>query len=288
MSIAGWNTQTILQEYRQREAAIKKEADERDKVSAGELRELEKQLKGIRAQLDQARVSRASAMADYMTIEDREAAKVAARLQESEPTVDKVKADPSKLRDYLEKGLSESGLQKRAAAEAADKLKSGLGIIRDLGRQILVFERDEARCLKQIYYHQAEPATLQIKKLKSEIEVLERAAGIVWEFYPAAQATVEEKEHALTRANGKFIASKTWDDLDLDGLRRLRFDCEIADVFLPDLEKIIQQIKDGQRVNVHLLSGLYTQAEPRLDYSLVTPEGAIPTTTSAGLVGMKK
>ena len=283
MNMEGSTAQTILQEFRKREEEIKAEADKRDKVSAAELRELEKKLKVIRADLDQLRVSKASAMADYMTVEDREAAKVAARLQESEPTVDKVKADPSMLRDYLERGLSESGLQKKAAAEAAEKLTAGIAVIRNLGRQILELEKQEAKIQKQIYYHQAEPGTLQIKKLKSEIEVLERAVGIVWESYPAAQAVLEEKEHALTRADGRFIASKTWSDLDLEGLRRLRFDCEIADIFLSDLEAIIEKIKPGQRVHIHLLSGPYTGAGPRLDYSHVRAEGVPITSTSAGM-----
>ena len=276
-------TQTILQEFRSREAAIKKEAEERDRVSAVQLKESEKKLKGIRAELDAARINRASMIADYTATENAVAMKSAAKLQESETTLAKVKGGQASLKDFMEKGLSDDALQKKAAGEAASKLTAGLAVIRDQSRSIIELEKAEADELKKIYYAQASPAQNQILKLRAEIETLSHGIGFVLDSYPQAAYQSDEKRDALTRANGKFIAGKTWENLDLEGLRLLRFDCEIADVFLPDLEKIIQEVKPGERVNVHLLSGQYTQGPARMDYSHVRPEGVPITSTSIGL-----
>jgi hypothetical protein len=284
----GVTPQTILQEYRQREAAIKKEADERDKLAAIQLKESEKKLKDIRSRLDAARLNYAAMIVDYTATENAEAAKLAATLRESETTLDKVKGGQASLRDFLEKGLSEEALGKKAAGEAAAKMTAGIAVIRDQSKSILELEKAEADELKKIYFAQASPAQNQILKLKAEIETLERGVAVVYELSPLAAYQSDEKRDALLRASGRFIAGKTWFGLDLEGLRRLRFDCEIADVFLPDLEKIIQQIKDGQRVNVHLLTGFQTGGASRLDYSLVTLEGAVLNTTNTGLVGLKK
>jgi hypothetical protein len=284
----GVTPQTILQEYRQREAAIKKEAEERDKLAAIQLKESEKKLKDIRSRLDAARLNYAAMVVDYTTMENAEAAKLAARLKESELTAEAMKAGRGTMREYLERGLSDDALQKKAAGEAAAKLTAGIAVIRDQSKSILELEKAEADELKKIYYAQASPAQNQILKLKAEIETLERGVGVIYELSPLAAYQSDEKRDALLRASGRFIAGKTWDNLDLDGLRRLRFDAEIPDVFLPDLEKIIQQIKDGQRVNVHLLTGFQTGGASRLDYSLVRSEGTVLNTTNTGLVGLKK
>jgi len=281
-------TETILQEFRKREEIIKKESEERDRVSAVQLKESEKKLKDIRSQLDAARVNYAAMVVDYTATENAEAAKLAATLRESETTLAKVKGGQSSLRDFLEKGLSEEALGKKAAGEAAAKMTAGIAVIRDQSRAIIVLEKAEADELKKIYYAQASPAENQIKKLRAEIETLEHGVAVVYELSPLAAYQSDEKRDALARASGRFIAGKTWSGLDLEGLRRLRFDCEIADIFLSSLEAIIQKIKPGQRVNIHLLTGFITGAEPRLDYSLVTPEGGLLTTTSAGLAGIHK
>jgi GTP cyclohydrolase II len=276
-------TETILGEFRKREAEIKKEGEERDKVAAAQLKESEKKLKGIRAELDAARLNYASMVVDYMTTETTEAAKTAARLKESELTVEAMKAGRGTMREYLERGLSDDALQKKAAGEAASKLTAGMAVIRDQSRAIIILEKAEADELKKIYYAQASPAQNQILKLRAEIETLNHGVGIVLESSPLAAYQSDEKRDALARANGKFIAGKTWEDLDLEGLRRLRFDCEIADRFLPDLDRIISEVKPMERVNVHLLSGPYTGGQPRLDYSHVRAEGVPITSTSIGM-----
>jgi len=276
-------TETILTQFKAREAEIKAQAAERDKAAAIQLQASEKRVKDIRAKLTAARENYDVMVADYMAVENAETMKSAAKLQESEMTLTKVKDKQASLKDFLETGLNDDALQKKAAGEAAGKLTAGLAVIRDQSRAILQLEKDEWDELLNIYYFQVEPARNQTLKLRAEIETLDRGISLVMEGGPHARSQKEEKQNALARANGKFITGKTWKDLDLEGLRALRFNCEIADVFLPDLEKIISEIKPGERVNVHLLSGLQTQGKAQLEYSLVVPDGCPITTTTAGL-----
>jgi len=275
----GATVTSILEQFREREAEIKAEGEKRDRAAAAQLREFEKRLKDIQSKLTAARASHAAMIADYQAVENVEAAKTSAKLRESETTITKVKDGQASLKDYLEKGLTDDQLQKKAASEAAGKLTAGLVAIRNMSRSILELERDEAGIMLSIYFCQAEPARNQILKLRAECETLDRGVDLVMKGGPLARYTKEEKESAITRANGKFIAGRTWEALDVDGLRAMRFDCEIADVFMPDLGRIITEVKPGERVNLYLMSGFQTQAEPRLDYSLVRPDGA-PITTS--------
>jgi hypothetical protein len=274
--------QTILGAFRQREAEIKLEGERRDREAATQLRESEARVKNIRAKLTAARLNYAAMIEGYRAVEAAEAAKAADKLRESETTLAKVSAGAASLKDFMEAGLTEDAIGKKAAGEAAGKLTAGLAVIRDQSRAILELEIDETEELLNISYAQAEPAKNQILKLRAECETLDRGVALVMEGRPQVYYTREEKKSGLMRANGKFLNGRTWEGLDLDALRALRFDCEIADAFMPDLERIIREVKPGQVVNVHLLSGMATLAGPRLEYSTAIPSGAPITTTTAG------
>lgn len=244
-------TQTILEQFREREKEIKKECDRLDSEYEKKRREQERVRADALAKLTAARAALAVMKADYHALEGELTAKAKADLELSEITGEKVKLGQASIRDFLASGLSLDAIKAKAAEEVRAKMAAAVKLIRDKATEIFNLEAVEAQARKECIFAATFPGQTQIKKLEAEIETLKRGVGQIFGGYYQADRDVERAKADVRLCTGKSIDGVTWDDIGYDELCELRFDPRITNIerfkALDKLEKIIASAKPGKR-----------------------------------------
>lgn len=256
--------QTILEQFREREKEIKKECDRLDAEMDKKRQGQEKIQRAALDKLTKARAALAVMKADYHALEGELRAKAQADLEASEITGEKVKKGEATIRDFYESGLSPDALTAKAGEETRAKLAAAVKLIRDKATEIFSLEHEEAQARKETIFAASYPGQTQVKKLKAEIETLERGIGAVFGGYYEADIDVEKAKNNVSLCQEKTIGGLVWDSLTYDELCDLRLDPRIRDrerfKALEGLEEIIASAKPGSRY--YLTMGLGWGREP--------------------------
>jgi hypothetical protein len=277
--------ETILEQYKQRQKKIEAEADaldkelnkkriEKEKIQADTLNELTKKRKILDAM-----------KADYRELKTEIEQKAKADLELSSGIAGKVAAGETSLKAYFEAGLTESEVEKKAGIEAKEKLEAAAKLIRNLWTEIIRLEYIEAEARSSIHRYMIAPAQGQVKKLQSEIELLQVGINVGLEGLNPAWADLEKAKRDVGLCEGKFaLCGMTWLNLSHGELCDVRLDPRLPDVYLPELEKIILEAGDGpdRRTDLFLSSGLQRGSGlNELTYRTTVAEGAFLHTTIA-------
>jgi hypothetical protein len=243
--------QTILEAFQAREKEIKAECDNLDREMDKKRRDHEKIQADALAKLTGAREALAAMKADYLTLESGLAAQAEGELRTTEATAEKVKAGEVSLRNFMEDGLSASAIKAKAQAQANEKLREGRRIILEKALEIFKLEAVEAEARKNIIFCATYPGQTQVKKLKAEVETLERRIGEVFSGYYLATADMDRAKLNVALSEGKSVSGTTWDALSVDELKDLRFDPRVQK-YAGDLEAFIGTADPAKRFNVFL------------------------------------
>lgn len=268
--------ETILQQFKQREASIKAECAKIDKQMNERRAQDEEAQRTALAALEKKREQLARLTAEYRALDDSMMAQAAESAANATATAEAAKDGRAALAEILERREREKQNREAATAKLADVRR----VIRALAAEILELERDEAQARVGLRYSMTYPARTQTTKLKAEIETLERGIGCVLEGYAQADQDRDTATNDLALVAGRFIYGRVWENLSFDELRALRLDPRIHEGFLLDLEKIIDRARPGALYHVTLRSAMQNPGGgAALTYREEIPEGMTPTTT---------
>lgn len=272
-------TETILEQFKEREKEIKKEAERLDAEMNGKRKAEERHHDDLLSRLTKKRAAHAAAVREYHVLDDELTAAAMEADAEGAAIGERVKAGEATLAEII----AAKEREPKARAAAHEKLEGAEKIIRALGTEIIGLEKEEAQSRLNLHYCLSYPATTQVQKLKAEVETLERGIGAVLESYTGASYDLERKEGDLRLCSGRFISGMVWNDLSYEELRDVRLDPRLHDRFLPDLEKIIAEARPEARYHLTLRSGLQIPGGggAELTYREEIPEGCFITTRTA-------
>jgi predicted nucleic acid-binding Zn-ribbon protein len=275
--------QTILERFMEREKEIKAECEKLDKEMDKKRREQEHVQADAQAKLEKARAALAVMKADYHALMAELEAKAKADLEVTAITGEKVKEGAATLRQFFEEGLSGNALEQKARAEARAKLAQAVELIRAKAAEIFQLELTESQARKETIFAATFPGQTQVKKLKAEIEMLERGIGEVFTGYFVADTDVERAKADIRLCSGRSIDSVTWDSLTYNELCELRLDPRITNVerfkALDGLEGIIASAKPGERYYLVMAHGSLGREAGFVVRQLDADRGMMTTTT---------
>jgi hypothetical protein len=201
--------------------------------------------------LTAARAALEGMKADYLKLEANLADQARTELQETEATVDKVRTGEVSLAAFMKDGLTAGEIKAKAQAQVDEKLAEGRRLILEKQLEIFRLEAVEAEARENVIYCSCYPGMTQVKKLKAEIETLERGIAAVNEGYYTATADKDAAKLNVALSEGRGIYGQTWDALSLDGLKDLRFDPRVQK-YAGELEAFIEKADPAKRYNVFL------------------------------------
>jgi uncharacterized phage infection (PIP) family protein YhgE len=276
-------TQTILEQFREREKEIKKECERLDKEMDKKRQGSEKIQQEKLAELTKARADLDVMKTDYKQLESELENQAKADIEATAITAEKVKAGTASMNEFIRAGLSPDAIKMKAREETRAKLAAAVEIIRAKAAEIFQLELEEAEARQNLIYCMTYPGQTQIKKLRAEIETLERGITAVSNGYPKASADVGAARNNVSLCEEKSIGSLTWDSLTYDELRDLRLDPRIRDrnnfKALEILEGIIADAKPGDRYSLVMSAGGWGPAPGFSLQQLDQDSGLISTTT---------
>jgi hypothetical protein len=284
--------ETILEQYKQRQKKIEAEADALDKELSRKRIEKEKIQLDTLNELAKKRKILDAMKADYRELKTEIEQKAKADLELSSGIAGKVAAGETSLKAYFEAGLTKSEVEKKAGIEAKGKLESAVKLIRNLWTEIIRFEHVEAEARSSIHRYMIAPAQGQVKKLQSEIELLQVGINVGLEGLNPAWADLERTKQNVALCENKFaLSGMVWPNLSYEEMCDVALDPRLSDPYLPELEKILAEIKPGDaRYHLTLRSGIQTgSGYPALTYRQEVEMGAfLETSKSAEKKGGEK
>jgi hypothetical protein len=246
---------TALDLFRIQEAKINSDVAESEKHYDRVIREQEGILAKARAEREAAAGVLKGMTADYEKIEAELEAEEARRLDSAGLTKKALQDGRIGAADYFKQGLTAGEVQARAAAVAGEKLADLRNTIRTKAVKLLEAEAAELEAEYNIAFARQAPAAAMRERLAGLLIALEASLaspiGIGGE--PAVKALLDAKRMELQNATGKRLTSDGWKPFDLAALKRLRLDPTWPDSTLPEVEKIIGEIKTtGRPVSLRL------------------------------------
>jgi len=244
-------TQTILEQFREREKEIKKECDRLDAEMDKKRKGYEKVQTDALDKITKARAALARMTADYHALGNELEAKAAAEILATAATAEQVKAGTISLDTFMRTGLSPDAIKVKAAEEVRAKLVAAVEIIRAKRHEIIMLELAEAEARQNLIYCMCYPGQTQIKKLEAEIETLKRGVSAVYGGYSGASHDVDRAKNNVSLCEENTIGGLTWASLTYEELKDLRLDPRIRDrknfKALEGLGGIIASAKPGHR-----------------------------------------
>jgi outer membrane murein-binding lipoprotein Lpp len=248
--------ETILGNYRDRERKVKADCDAHDKLLKEKTRAREKELEAIADDLRPKRTVLAVMTADYKHLEAELTAAARARDTDAAAIGERVKTGQAAIAEIL----SAKGCERKARIEATEKLADAARLIRTLAAEIYRLEFQEAAAKERIYAYQSYPAELQVQKLLAEIDTLRVGIASVQGGGSKARFDLDRAKDNVDLCAGKFaLSGMVWPNLSYEEMCDVRLDPRLPDAYLPELEKILAEIKPGDaRYHLTLRSGIQT------------------------------
>jgi hypothetical protein len=274
----------ILGAYKDRQKKIVADCDVHDKLLKEKTRAREKEMAEIADKLKPKRKAVEVMTADYHALESELTAKARAVLEAAAGIAEKVKTGEASIRTYYEAGISKDSIEAKARDEAKEKLTDAVKLIRGLRNEIYHLEFRDAEARSAIYRYQSYPAQMQVEKLLAEIDTLRAGINTVAAGQSKAQFDRGRAEVNAQLCEGKFaLEGMSWSNLSYEEMCDVRLDARLPDAYLPELEKIIAEIKPGDaRYRLTLRSGLQTgSGYPALTYRQEVEMGAFLETSKS-------
>lgn len=246
---------TALDLFRIEEARINEDVAESEKTYNRIIREQEGILAKAKAEREKAGAVLAGMIADFEKIEAELEGEEARRLDQAGLTKAALNEGRVGAEEYFRKGLTAGEITAKAQAVAGEKLADLRSTIRTRAVSLLEAEVAELTAEYEIAFAKQAPAAALSVRLEALLKALKAslASSIGIGGDPGVKALLDAKRRELRNATGKRLDADGWKAFDLAGLKRLRLDPCWPETQLPELERIISEVKTtGRPVSLRL------------------------------------
>jgi len=166
--------------------------------------------------------------------------------------IDDVRSGKISMRDYLAQGTNAAEIQKKAKAAVDVKMLELARLVREKRRAVIEAELEEANADYELLYLLTAPGLLWVQTLKDFIPHAEATLGGIMGGWPLCRKVRDDKEAQLHRIKNDGIAQgERWANLDEQGLRELKLNPEVLEVWFPEIDRGIEMIAGtGDRVDI--------------------------------------
>ena len=166
--------------------------------------------------------------------------------------IDDVRSGKTSMADYLAQGTNAAEIQKKAKAAADVKMLELARLVREKRRAVIEAELEEANADYELLYLLTAPGLLWVQTLKDFIPHAEATLGGIMGGWPLCRKVRDDKEAQLHRIKNDGIAQgERWANLDEQGLRELKLNPEVLEVWFPEIDRGIEMIAGtGDRVDI--------------------------------------
>jgi hypothetical protein len=246
---------TTLDLFRIQEVKINEDVAESEKHYNRIILEQEKIRDAAKAKREKAQEVLASMISDFEKVEAELEAEEMKRLDSAGLTKQALQDGRIGAEEYFKQGLTAGEVQAKAQAIAGEKLADLKSTIRTRAVSLLEAEAAELEAEYQIAFARQAPAAAMRERLAGLLIALEAslASPIGIGGDPGVKAKLDAKQRELRNATGKRLDGDGWKAFDLPALKRLRLDPCWPEAQLPELEKIIAEVKTtGRPVSLRL------------------------------------
>lgn len=225
----------LEQEYRRKRV----EWEGKREVAAGKFEAVSADLERLKAQ--------------FRELEAQVKAEVRQRLEARAMLKKDVESGKATFQEFFKTGTSEDEFKAQVKREATEKLRELLEVVRKKSREVLEAEIEVLRAENELHFMDSSPVLFWRGELAELVKRIDQNLGALIGGWPLCRTKFEERERQLKSANDSGpTGAETWFDLSREGLEELRFDPRVLPEYLPDLEKAIEGMGDGETVNVKI------------------------------------
>lgn len=241
---------SVLERFDLENERILKDARTADKEARAKIAEYEKKLEQAKTKRDKAAAIFDKMRADFERIEAESLKAARARIENSAAKKEDALSGKIPFDQYAREGMSQAAIETAARKETDGKMDDLLKTVRAKSLEVLALDVEVGTCEKELQFLNTYPASFMLERMRQQLKSLEQTLIANTNGFMPTWTDLDTKKAALARAQGKGIENRSWDLLDLAGVRRMRFSAEIPDSALPALNKIIEEmeVKPGCRV----------------------------------------
>jgi hypothetical protein len=221
-----------------------------EKEQSGKMKDQEKDLAHIRAELEKERTLWAKLQTEYDSIEAEVETEVRAGLEKTENTRAKVDRGEITLAAFMANNLSEKDLRLKATTGAREKLAAAIRFLREKKAKIYELEVAEATAVYNLAYLVFSVPELRLKNLKYEIESFTQNLNPLANALAIAQQSREKAKINFRLTQGNRTDNLNWDSLGVDEIRGLLFDPRIGEDRFPEIEEFLSTADPDEKYRV--------------------------------------